>query len=250
MTTGTDIDLVDPRTGTAAPGGSTALRGYLAVPDGDGPWPGVVVMFEAFGLDDVMRRHADRLAGMGFLAVIPDLYSDGGARRCLRSTFRALGAGEGRPFVDIETARRWLLQRDDCTGRVGCVGFCMGGGFALVAASRGFDAASANYGMPPKDLDATMADACPVVGSYGGKDRMLKGTAAKLEVALSTAGVAHDIKEYPKAGHSFLNDGWNGPTLIRPLLRLSGAGPEPESARDAWHRIGTFFDAHLRAPST
>lgn len=243
MTSSATVDL----SGSAVPGISPSLSGYLAVPDGPGPWPAVVVIFEAFGLDDAMRRHADRLAGMGYLALIPDLYAEGGARRCLRTTFRALSSGDGRPFADIEAARQWLVARPDCTGSVGCIGFCMGGGFAILLAKRGFDASSVNYGMLPENLDATLDGACPVVASYGAKDRMLREAPATLEAALQRAGVAHDVKQYPDAGHSFLNDLWNGPVVIRPLLRLSGAGPEPESATDAWRRIGAFFDTHLRS---
>jgi len=240
MSNGQDVEL------PASPGGSARLRGYLAVPEGIGPWPAVVVAFEAFGLDDTMREHADRLARTGYLALIPDLYSDGGARRCLVSTIRAMQSGQGRAFVDLETARQWLLGRDDCTGRVGCIGFCLGGGFALLLASRGFDAASVNYGPPPKDLESALEKACPIVASYPGKDRMLRGVAGRIEAALTATGTPHDVREYPRAGHSFLNQTWNGPVLIRPLLRLTGAGPEPAAAGDAWRRIGEFFDAQLR----
>ncbi len=237
---GTQIEL------PAGARGSTRLGGYLAVPDGLGPWPAVVVVFEAFGLDEAMRLHADRLARMGYLALIPDLYSDGGARRCLVTTFRALQAGQGRPFADLQVAREWLLGREDCTGKVGCIGFCMGGGFALLLASRGYDAASVNYGAPlPKDLSSALAKACPIVASYPGKDRMLRGVANRLEATLTAAGVPHDVKEYPQAGHSFLNDIPNGPVVIRQLMRLTGTGPEPVAAADAWGRIGEFFDAQL-----
>ncbi len=68
----------------------------------------------------------------------------------------------------------------------------------------------------------------------------------ELEAALTTAGVEHDVRTYPAAGHSFLNDAENGPKLLRPLLRVAHVGPEPESAKDAWARIEAFFDQHLR----
>ncbi len=241
--TGTDAV---PLTTTAVPGTSRRLTGYVARPAGQGPWPGVVVVFEAWGLDDVMRRQADRLARAGYLAVIPDLYADGGTLRCLVPTMRALSAGRGRAFADIEAARQYLLGDPACTGKVGVIGFCMGGGFALLAAGRGFDVSSVNYGMLPKDLDDALAGACPVVGSYGGADRMLSGAAATLDDGLARAGVARDVKEYPGAGHSFLNDKDNSPLLLRPLMKVSGAGPDPEAAADAWSRIEAFFAAHLR----
>ena len=231
----------------AGPGASPGLHGVLAVPEGEGPWPAVVVVHEAFGVTAVMRRQAERLAEAGFLALMPDLFSAGGARRCLASTFRTLAAGEGSAFVDVESARRLRVGRSDCTGRVGVIGFCMGGGFALAAASRGFDASSVNYGMLPEDLDGVLDGACPIVASYGGRDRQLAGSADRLEAALAVHGIPHDVREYPDAGHAFLNDAETGPRPLRPVLRAVGMGPEPASAADAWRRIDAFLDAHLRA---
>jgi carboxymethylenebutenolidase len=229
----------------SVPGGSQRLGGYLARPTGAGPWPGVVVIHEVFGLDDVLRRQADRLAAAGYLCLAPNLFSDGGAARCLVSTFRGLLSGHGKPLADIEAARTWLLDQGDCTGKVGIIGFCMGGGFALLTSTRGFDAASANYGQVPKKAEEVLAGACPIVGSYGGKDLSMRGEAPKLERVLTTLGVTHDVKTYPEAGHSFLNDQPNGPALLRPLMRVANVGPDPAAAADAWGRIESFFAEHL-----
>ncbi len=225
--------------------GSPRLRAHLAVPPvGSGPWPGVVVLHEAFGLTDDTRQQADRLAAAGYLALAPDLFSDGGAVRCLRSTFAAVNSGQGRAYDDIEAARAALAARDDCTGQIGVIGFCMGGGFALMAAARGFSAAAPNYGPLPKDPAAVLRGACPVVASYGAKDRGLRGAAARLEQALTSAGVEHDVKEYPEAGHSFLNRHNAGVFTV--LEKVAGLSYHEPSAEDAWARILRFFDHHLR----
>ena len=105
----------------------------------------------------------------------------------------------------------------------------MGGGFALLTV-HSFDTVSANYGFLPKDVDKAMAGACPVVASYGALDQPLRAAPARLEAALTKAGVAHDVKQYPKAGHAFLNETESGPGWLRPLLRTMHSGPEPESA--------------------
>src|SRR6185312_267365 len=190
---------------TLTAGDGSPLSAYLAMPaTGDGPWPGVLVIHEAFGLNDDTRVNADRLAAAGYVALALDLFSRGGV-----------------------------------------IGFCMGGGFALMAAARGFDASSVNYGMLPKNLDEVLAGACPIVGSYGAKDRGLKGAAGRLEAAAAAAGVTTDVKEYPGVGHSFLNRHNLGP--FGPLEKVAGLGYDHASAEDAWRRILGFFDTHLRA---
>jgi carboxymethylenebutenolidase len=229
----------------AVDAGSQLLRGYLARPAGPGPWPGVVAIHELFGLNDMLRRQADRLAAAGYLTFGPDLFSDGGAARCVLGTFRAMFAGHGKPFADIEAARTFVQGHRDCTGKVGIIGFCLGGGFALVAANRGFDASAVNYGPPPRNLERALSGACPVVASYGGRDVALRGAARKLERTLTDLAVPHDVKEYPTAGHSFLNDASYGPKPAQQLQRIAHVGPDPVAAPDAWRRIDAFFAEHL-----
>jgi carboxymethylenebutenolidase len=221
------------------------LRAYLAEPTGSGPWPGVIVIQDLLGLSDDIREQADRFAAAGYLALAPDLYSGRGVR-CVLATLQASRSGRGQAYEEIEASRKGLAGRDDCTGRIGIIGFCMGGGFALLCAPRyDFAAASVNYGEVPKDAVDRLRGACPVVGSYGGRDRSLRGRAERLERALTALDVPHDIKEYPAAGHSFLNR-WNAGPVLTSLIHLAGAGYHHPSAEDAWRRILTFFDTHVR----
>jgi carboxymethylenebutenolidase len=239
----TDVDL----TPFSRPhGGSDPLHGLLARPDREEPRPGVVMIHEIFGLDDAMRRHAERLAQAGYLTLAVDLFSAGGKFRCLVSTMRALARGHGPTFADVDAARQWLAVSPHCTGKVGVIGFCLGGGFALLSASRGFVAAAANYGQLPRDLNHALAGSCPIVASYGGRDPILRNAARKLDTSLEQLGVAHDVKEYPTAGHAFLNESEVGPGLLRPFLRIAGIRPDPDAAVDAWRRIDAFFGEHLR----
>jgi carboxymethylenebutenolidase len=241
-----DQQVVDIQLDAGIAGASAALKGVLSVPAGVGPWPGVVVVHEAFGIDGEMRKQVAHLARLGYIAVMPDLFTEGGMRKCIFTTFRSLRSGTGRAYADIETARQTLVRRTDCTGIVGVIGFCMGGGFALMTAARGFGAASSNYGMLPKDMDAAFEGACPIVGSYGAKDGTLKGAAAKLESTLTRKGIPHDVKEYPDAGHVFMNEQLDSPSWTFPIFRVMNFGPKPDAAVDAWNRISEFFGEHLR----
>jgi carboxymethylenebutenolidase len=232
-----------PDTSYLTPSGE--LRAYLSQPTGAGPWPGVVVIMDAFGLSDDIRLQADRLAAAGYLAFAPDLYSGRGLR-CVVATLQASRSGQGQAYQEIEAARQWLAAREDCTGRIGIIGFCMGGGFALLCAPRyEFAAASVNYGEVPADAVARLRGACPIVASYGGRDRSLPGRAQRLERALSELGVPHDVKEYPQAGHSFMNRINTGP-LLGQAVALVGFNYHHPSAEDSWRRILEFFDRHLR----
>ena len=218
------------------------MREHVSVPPvGDGPWPGVVVIHEVFGLNDDIREHCGRLAAAGYVAVAPDLYDGRGMRRCLLRTFLDLRAGCGRAFDVIEAARASVAARADCTGRVGVIGFCMGGGFALLSATCGFDAAAPNYGPLPKQLDLT--GSCPMVASFGQRDLPLRGAADKVRAGLERAGVEHDVKEYPDAGHGFMGRMNAGP--LNPVLRVAGIRYHQPSAEDAWGRVLRWFDRHL-----
>ena len=232
----------------AAPGG--ALPAYVAAPGGEGPWPGVVVLHDLVGMSRDLRDQADWLAGAGYLAVAPDLFRGNRRPTCMVRMVRETWRGAGPTFADIEATGRWLADRPDCTGRIGVIGFCMGGGFALLmAADHRFDVASVNYGPVAKKTyrEEAFAGACPVVASYGAKDPGLRGAGERLERILTAVRVDHDVKTYPDAGHSFMNDHDRAdlPALFAVQVRLTGNPYHEPSAQDARRRILDFFGRHL-----
>lgn len=235
----TDVPLVTADTAAGA------VSGYLAVPAGDEPAPAVVVLHEAFGLNADIRAIADRFADEGYLAFAPDLLAGGNRVACLVRVARSMSTGEGAAAEQILAVKDWLSDRTDCTGKLGVAGFCMGGGFAIVLAARGFDVAAPQYGRLPKNLQAAVEGSCPMVASYGGRDQSLRGAATTLTDALANADVTADVKEYPDAGHSFMNHS-EAPWWAKPFARGMHAGYVDTAAADAWRRILTMFDSTLR----
>jgi carboxymethylenebutenolidase len=117
----------------------------------------------------------------------------------------------------------------------------MGGGFALLAAPRGwFQAASVNYGVVPKDAETLLRGACPIVASYGCKDRFLRDAPQRLEAALASNGVERDVEAYPDASHSLLNRHEGRVPML--IDRVTGYGRHEPAATDAERRIDAFFD--------
>jgi carboxymethylenebutenolidase len=221
-----------------------SVPAYLALPAGSGPWPGVVVIHESWGLNADIRAHADRLAVGGYLALAPDLHGGKSWLRCIRGVFRQLQAGSGSAFDTLDAARQWLAARPDCTGKVGVIGFCLGGGFALLCAPQGeFSVAAVNYGEVPADAARVLAGSCPVVASYGARDPLGHGPPQRLEEALTGLDIPHDVQVYPDAGHAFMSP---KPSLLAPLVKLARLDFRPDSAADAWYRIFTFFGEYLQ----
>jgi carboxymethylenebutenolidase len=233
-----------------AGGGSLPAALALPEPAPEGRSAGVLVVHEALGLNADMRRIVARFAAHGYAALAPDFLAGLGPMPfCLARFMRGIGrVGRGRPYRQLDAARQWMAGRPEVDGsRIGVAGFCMGGGFALLyAAGRGSDAvrvAAPFYGPVPDDAGA-LDGVCPVVASYGGRDRVFGRAGARLASHLAELGVEHDVKTYPEAGHSFMSriDGPLGWLARRTPIR---AGYHEASAEDAWRRMLAFFGHHL-----
>jgi len=220
------------------------LPGFLVRPEGDGPFPALLMIYEVFGMTSEMRRIARELAAEGYTVLVPDLFARGTIRAlCVAATMRTLMTARGAALGDLESARRWLVAQPTVDAdRVGTLGFCMGGGFALMLADTGLYKVSAPfYGQATLPLER----ACPVVASFGGRDRGIPaGYPDRLAENLEALGVPHDVRTYPDAGHSFMTrtEGVTGSVVSR--LPIHAEYHEP-SARDGMERMLAFFREHL-----
>ena len=182
--------------------GSVLEAEYFAAA-GEAPHPGVVVLHESFGLNDDIRRIASRFAAEGYAAVAPSLYSHGRRIVCLSRVMVDMVRGSvAREIGDIHAVREALGAREEVDAqRIAVAGFCQGGGFALIAGTRpGFQAAAVNYGDVPEER-SKLDGVCPVVASYGARDRMFGAKmAARLEQHLGALGVPADVQVYDGAG--------------------------------------------------
>ena len=218
------------------------IDALLDIPEGQGPWPGVVVIHDAIGYGSDKESINARVAQAGYIALTPNLFARGGWARCVVKVMRDLSSKRGPALDDVLAARDHLQALPQCTGRVGVAGFCMGGRFALVLSPKGFSASAPFYGTPlPQELSETLDGACPVVASFGARDLSGKGAPEKLQQVLDQKGITNDIKVYPDAGHSFANK-----LPAQPLLRITGFGYNQAATEDAWARVFTFFGDHLR----
>jgi carboxymethylenebutenolidase len=227
-----------------------AMRVALELPAGtppEGGWPGVVVLHEIFGLTEEIRAVGRRFADAGWAAAIPDYFSAGTKLGCLVKAAREVNTHKpGQVSEDLAAVAGWLGEQSDVNAsQLGAIGFCLGGSFALLLGAvdaAGLKGVSVNYGDIP-DV-ATIAQLPPVIGSYGGKDKMFAPKAKVLEERLGACGITHDVTVYPEAGHSFLTNGKH--PIAGVLMKPMSIGYVASAADVAWPKIFAFLDEHVR----
>lgn len=218
-------------------GGAGKIRGYLAKPQGKGPFPAILVIHEWWGLTDWVKQNADRLAEQGYVALAVDLY--GGKETAdpavAHELMRALDDKEG--IHDLEGGVSYLQSLDcvDKRKKMGAIGWCMGGKFARLIGeeSKWVGPTAICYGSVSTDSSAVEKLAPkPVLGIFGGKDRGIPVSKVR-EYAelLKKKGSKVELHIYENAGHGFM----------RP-----GPSQSAEDAKDAWKRIDEFFAENLK----
>jgi len=220
---------------TSFQSGSRQLEGYLARPKGDRPFPGIIIIHELFGLNENIKDIARRFADEGYVAFAVDLFAGRNRAICM---FRFMGglllnSLNNGGVHDLKAALTFLSAEPGVNdARLGAVGYCMGGSFAIAWACTDdrLKAIAPYYAGNPRPLEA-VARLCPVVGSYPDKDFTTK-QGQKLDVELERYHVPHDIKIYPGAKHSFFND-----TLKDNYNEAA--------AKDSWERVLAFFGEYI-----
>jgi carboxymethylenebutenolidase len=215
--------------------GATA-PGYLAVPE-TGRGPATVVLQEWWGVEDHIRSVCDRFAGEGFLALAPDLYRGKTAEQPDEAQQLMMALSMDQAEKDMRGAVDYLAGHEGFEGKgVGSVGFCLGGGLSVWAASANpkvAAVASYYYVLPHGKPDFSKIRA-PVLGHFGTADEFVSVEAAKaLEAEMRDAGVDAHFEFYEGAGHAFFND----------TNRLGTY--DPDAAALSWQRTIEFFRKNL-----
>jgi carboxymethylenebutenolidase len=230
--------------------GSGSFDAYCAMPEA-AAGPGILLFQEIFGINDNMRGLADRLADEGYVVLVPDMFwrlEPRFERKDESGMTDAFGMIQRYDFdtapADINATHAHLLAMQECTGRVGAVGFCFGGALAFAAAAtsrvdgRGIDAAVCYYGSAINGMLAMVgAIECPTMYHYGEADAYIPAESIDEVQGAVEACPGVEFHRYPApAGHAFSN--WDAPSMYH----------EP-AAEEAWQRTLAFLAGHLR-PTT
>jgi carboxymethylenebutenolidase len=223
------------------------MDAYVAKPKEGGSYPGIVVLMEAFGLNDHIKKVTERIAQEGYVAIAPDLYHREAERLVPYSDLqKAVGImnklQDSKIMDDVGAAIAHLKSQSNVkAGSIGVTGFCMGGRFTYLAAAhhnKDVKAAVPFYpgGVPmgnPSPLSRTGEIKCPIYLFFGGKDPLIpQEHVDKINAELTNKKVNFQIKVYPDATHGFFCD-------ERPSYH-------PDSAKDAWEKLKSFFAQHLK----
>lgn len=218
--------------------GDTLTLGYVAEPEGDGPFPALIVVHEWDGLKDRVRRLADDLAAEGYVTLAADLFKGrtGDYPDENMALVQEARADPDAMVANLDAALAYLRRRPDVTGRVGVMGWCFGGGVALSYGLDGdnHEATAIFYGRLVTDPEALAALDHEVYGTFAGLDEgPSPEQVAEFEAALRSAGVENDIHVYDDVNHGF----W---------LWVDG-NPEVRAAPalDAWRRLKAYLNRTL-----
>ena len=216
--------------------GDETVSGYLALPDGAGKHPAIVVIHEWWGLNDWVKEQAQKYAAQGYVALAVDLYRGKVATNSDEAHILMRGLPDDRGMRDLEAAFEYLSSRPDVSAaKIGSVGWCMGGSWSIKLAvdQPKLAACVVNYGWLPSDPALVAKIKAPMQGNFGADDQGIPPKDVKaFEAAMKADGKVTDIKIYDGAGHAFQN-----PT--------NKQGYRPEAAADAGQRISSFFQKYL-----
>jgi carboxymethylenebutenolidase len=219
--------------------GDETVQGVLYTPSGPGPFPALIVIHEFWGLNDWVKEQASKLADQGYEALAIDLYRGKVATNPDVAHQLMRGLPEDRAKRDLHAAFEFLQSQPNVKkDRIGAIGWCMGGGYALdVALQEPTLAADViNYGHLATDPDALKKINAPILGLFGAQDQGIPpADVNKFAETLQKMGKKIDIKIYEDAGHAFENpDNKNPP------------GYRPDDAADAWKRTVAFLADNLK----
>jgi carboxymethylenebutenolidase len=217
--------------------GDETVQGMLYTPSGKGPFPGIIVIHEWWGLNDWVKEQASKLADQGYEALAVDLYRGKVATTPDEAHELMRGVPEDRATRDLHAAFEFLKSQSNVKkDRIASIGWCMGGGYSLDVALQEptLTAAVINYGHLAVDTDSLKKINASILGLFGGQDRGIPvDDVKKFEQTLKQLGKKVEIVIYPKAGHAFENPN-------------NKDGYRADDAADAWKRTTKFLADTLK----
>lgn len=232
-------DRIDSVTNVTIPGinGGPDVKAYIAKPDGQGPFPVVIMIHEFFGLNESIVGKAEGLADEGYYVIAPDTFRGSTTSWIPRAIYQVITNKPEQVNADLDSIYAWLKSQSEVDAdRIGIAGFCYGGRASLLYSlhNNGIAATVIFYGSAETDPEVLKSLPGPVLGIFGGADYSIPvSEVTSFEAALTTAGIPNEITIYDDQPHAFVTD----------IQSIRDGGVQGE----AWKQMLRFLDENLRS---
>jgi carboxymethylenebutenolidase len=231
-------ERIDSEANASIPGinGGQSIKAYVAKPEGDGPFPVVIMIHEFFGLNESITGKAEGLAEEGYFVIAPDTFRGSTTSWIPRAIYQVVTTPPEQVNADLDSIFAWLESQPEVDpARIGIAGFCYGGRTSLLYSLHNEDIAATVvfYGSPETDPEVLQSLPGPVLGIFGGADMSIPAADVKaFEAGLNEAGIPNEIAIYDGQPHAFVTD----------IESIRKGGVQAE----AWNQMLEFLESNLK----